>query len=395
MSLRDTYLWYDKVPRFYRTGTSSPEQVLEELMYRKMDKWSYLDDSEEYYELHTEARFAGVGFEMQKDEKGNLRVSFVHEDSPADRAGIKRGFRVLSIGGHKAEDVLERNLWLSDRGKERGVSVDFVFEDLGGNVREEKLVKDWISVKTTVYHRCFDVNGVKVGYLVFDSFLETSLAELNEVFAEFKKEGISELVLDLRYNEGGDIDATLYLGSLISGAITEGKVFAKVLYNNKYSDLDYEMYFGIDPLQTSSGEQYLLKPYALDLKRLVVITTDSTASASELLINGLKPFIEVIQVGSATYGKPVGSQPIGFGDSLISLINFRMINAEGEGNYFKGFQPTCPAVDDLTRPLGDPKEASLKEALYYLKCGECSQKANVKEGRAREPAPALPVEAIR
>jgi carboxyl-terminal processing protease len=111
---------------------------------------------------------------------------------------------------------------------------------------------------------------------------------------------------------------------------------------------------------------------ALNLDRVVIITTESTCSASELVINCLKPFIDISLIGDTTCGKPVGMYGYDFGDKHINFIELKTVNALNDGDYFDGIPSTCVADDDLERLLGDTQEASLKEALYYLINDSCS-----------------------
>jgi carboxyl-terminal processing protease len=108
------------------------------------------------------------------------------------------------------------------------------------------------------------------------------------------------------------------------------------------------------------------------LSRLVVIATRSSASASELVINGLRPFIPVVVIGDNTYGKPVGQYGIEFCDKVLAPVAFSLVNADGQGDYFNGIAPDCAAADDVEHDLGERDEASLAEALHYVRTGSCS-----------------------
>ncbi len=114
---------------------------------------------------------------------------------------------------------------------------------------------------------------------------------------------------------------------------------------------------------------------ALSLGRIVFITTGATASASEIVINGLEPFVEVAIVGSTTFGKPVGQLGFAFCERVLRPASFQTVNADGEGEFFAGIAPDCEAEDDLSKPLGDPREASMAEALHLLETGTCSTPA--------------------
>ena len=105
-----------------------------------------------------------------------------------------------------------------------------------------------------------------------------------------------------------------------------------------------------------------------------MITSGNTCSASECLINGLSPYLQVVTVGGTTCGKPVGGGAVGYGDQVYRLIMFKVVNARGKGDYYDGLPPTCAAPEDLTYGLGNPEEASLKAALYYIQHGRCPER---------------------
>jgi carboxyl-terminal processing protease len=177
--------------------------------------------------------------------------------------------------------------------------------------------------------------------------------------------GIDELILDLRYNGGGRTHVAGFLSELIAGDHVDEEIFVKYLHNDKFSDWDWVSEF-------SKPEN------ALNLTRVVIITTASTCSASELVINSLKPFVNVVLVGTTTCGKPVGMHGYDFGDKHISPIEFQGVNALGAGEYFDGIVPTCSSDDDLTKLFGDSEESSLGEALHYLTQGSCTVKRTLK-----------------
>jgi hypothetical protein len=156
-----------------------------------------------------------------------------------------------------------------------------------------------------------------------------------------------------------------YLAGLIGGYRTEGQVFTQFFHNDKNAALNRVMRFG-------------LPEHALGLERVIVITTRSSASASELLINALRPFIDVVIVGETTYGKPVGQYGFDFCDKVLVPVAFTLRNALGYGDYFGGFAPDCAAADDYEHPLGDVAEASLAEALHFIDTGRCSAAARTR-----------------
>ena len=202
----------------------------------------------------------------------------------------------------------------------------------------------------------FEQNGKKVGYLLFWSFDSQQESGLGNIFSRFEKEGIEDLILDLRYNSGGRLSIAQRLASMMSVETTKGKLFVKCIYNNRYRDRDMEYYFREPPV-------------GLNLKRLVVLTGKNTASASELIIKGLRPYIPVITVGERTSGKTVGQNSIEYGEKILHLVTFRCYNAMDQSDYQQGIPPDFPVDDDLTHPLGSPEEAMTKAALEYLGSG--------------------------
>jgi C-terminal processing protease CtpA/Prc len=168
------------------------------------------------------------------------------------------------------------------------------------------------------------------------------------------------------------VDVAQHLASYIGGLRTEGLVFAEYFHNDRNTFRNRILRF-----------QSKLQPLKLD--RLIVVTTKASASASELVINALRPFMPVVVVGGTTYGKPVGQYAIGFCDLLLAPVSFALRNADGQGDFFDGFPPDCPAPDDADHQLGDPDEGSLKEALRFATTGACSARPLSPQEKAGAP----------
>ena len=156
----------------------------------------------------------------------------------------------------------------------------------------------------------------------------------------------------------------------IGGANTDGQIFSNQVFNANNAGRNTTMFF-----QDRTD--------ALDLGRVIVITTGLTASASELVINSLVPYLDVVLIGDTTFGKPVGSFGFDFCDKTLNPISFTTRNANDEGDYFDGLAVNCPAADGLDSPLGDPQETLLVEALAYLQNGVCTVKAGKPPKRAK------------
>lgn len=230
--------------------------------------------------------------------------------------------------------------------------------------------------------KILDVDGEKVGYLMYNGFTRDFDNELNSAFAEFKAAGITNLVLDLRYNGGGNIETASDLASMITGQF-EGKTFAKQRWNEKYQRIFEE-----------NNPQNLLNLFnnriwngeninSLNLNKLYVIATGSSASASELVINGLKAHIDVVHIGTTTVGKFQGSIPVydspNFTRDSPSLntthtyamlpLVLTLVNANGVGEYTSGLTPDVKIIEYLSEfaPLGDVSEPLLSAALDQIK----------------------------
>ncbi|MDM8524573.1 S41 family peptidase [Desulfococcaceae bacterium HSG8] len=359
-AMTDTYLWYDKVPQADYTAYDSPEALLKHLRYNELDKWSYLTPTEEYYAYFISGKYIGPGFALEYDSNGYCRIKSVHRNSPAEAAGLKRTDKVIEINEKTIEEIEQDNLWGTILGQNLpGTKIRLKVEDTEGIVRELTLVQDWIAINAISDYDILNYNGLKIGYLVFDTFIEAAREELDSVFGYFKWNDIDELILDLRYNGGGEVSVARHLAGLIAGSRTDGEIFARYIHNDKYEYLN--------------GAEYFEKPgkNALNMDRVFFITTGASCSATELVMNSLRPFIDVIPVGDTTCGKPVGMYGDDFCDMHINPVEFRVTNADDEGDYFEGIPPACYAEDDLTRLFGDMEEDSLKEALYYIANGSC------------------------
>jgi hypothetical protein len=256
---------------------------------------------------------------------------------------------------------------------EIGVVSRITFESKTGQRRQAEMVKRVVTIPTVSLTRAYDVDGRRVGYLFFRNFVRPSIAALDDAFAALREAGVTELVLDLRYNGGGLVDVAVHLGSLIGGALTRGQAYATYKHNDRNARYNETIHF----------EDGAASPLALS--RLVAITTRGSASASELVINSLRPYIPVHIIGDATYGKPVGQYQIGFCGKVLAPVSFSLRNANDEGDYFDGLAPTCVAGDDVEHELGDVEEASLKEAFHFIRHGACSAPAALTTRFLRAP----------
>ena len=350
------YLWYDSVKTVNLDLFKTPFELLDSLMYKALDRFSYLAGKSQQDQLFNEGQYIGIGFGFKPDATGHLRVTFVFNDSPLATQGVKRGWIIKSVNGIT---VTSTTFTSSAFGKDAaGVSNTIVFEDLLGTEHTVIVSKKLITMNTVLTSKVLQFNNKKIGYLAFESFLNPSVTELNTAFAMFKSQQINDLVVDLRYNGGGRVDVADSMASSIAGDIANGNVFVYFNFNNRYTSQNSSSDFGNSR-------------YGFGLSRVFFITSEGTASASELVINGCKPYMTVYMVGEKTYGKPVGMipQPFANYDWVLMPIVFQTTNAKHEGNYFSGIDVNSTVGDDLIHELGDPQEACLASVLAFIQTG--------------------------
>jgi C-terminal processing protease CtpA/Prc len=325
----------------------------------------------------TEADF-GLGFKFTP--LNDLHVSFVYAQSSAGRQGVVRGWRVLSINGiaGNRDNRAAINAALS------GSNIIVLFQKPDGSQQTLTLRAETYQTNPVLSSKVIPLGTQKVGYLVFNTFLgNTAVSELQTAINGFKSQGIQELVLDLRYNGGGDTRILESLANMIKPNNAIGQVMYRMQWNSKYGPrLNKTINFSNDP----SG---------FNLSRMVIITTRSTASASEMLINSLRPYMNVTLLGENSVGKPIGFPVIPIQMSktdpsknfVVAPVAFKNVNARNEGDYFDGLPVDKIVEDDLTRDFGDPQEACLRQALSYFETGNL--RIGYESGRMATPDPTL------
>lgn len=360
--LNTYYYWYQNLPANVNpTNYSSPEAYLDAVRYRPIDNsYSFITSAAVSDAFYSDSQFVGYGFGYQVSGT-DIRVLQVYDSSPASEVGLSRGDRILTVNGQSVASLVTSNTIGSAFGAaEIGVVTNIEWETLAGTRRAGSMTKRLVTIPTVSLTRVVDFNGRKVGYLFFRNFVQPSIAALDDAFAALKAAGANELVLDLRYNGGGQVNVAVHLASLIGGARTSGQVMFNQIHNDK-----------IGP-RYNETTRFSSEAQALNLERLFVIATRSTASASELIINSLRPYMPVVVIGDATYGKPVGQYGFRFCDKILYPVAFSLKNANMEGDFYDGIPPTCVATDDYLRQLGDAGEPSFAEALAYLRTGACT-----------------------
>lgn len=363
------YYWWNLMPSVNKDSYSNPYDLMDAMMYKTLDKWSFVADYNEFI-AEMQGEFVGHGFRIGLDDSLNARIAMIYSKSPLYSSGVRRGWIVKTINGTAVAPVLQSGDATAYSNligpSTAGVTNVFVFKKPDGTETTISSTKASFTVNSVIACDTLHLStGEVAGHIVFDSFIQPSAQELADAFAYLKSAGVKDLILDLRYNSGGYLYIAQALASYIAGnsLATGQKYFATLTYNSKHQDQN-----------TSYNFKSTVSP--LDLTRLVVITTRLTASASEAVMNGLKPFIDVVSVGDTTYGKPVGMNGWAIGEKYFYWpITFKMVNAKNEGDYFDGLPPAKVVEDDITHDFSDRNELCLKEALNYLETGSVSAKS--------------------
>jgi len=352
------YYWVDSIGGFEPGNYASPDELLEAMRYNPRDRWSYITTKEENEQYYEEGTFVGYGFGYAPDENGKIRITYLYADSDMAGLGITRGWIINKINGNAIDDNSNISSLLG--ATQIGVSNTFEFESPSGEVITQTLSKKLVSINTVIYKDVFVSGSKKAGYMVFESFIGPSEEELNIAFNYFKSQNVNELVIDLRYNGGGMIDIVEHLAGYIIPDDLDNKKFLTYKHNEKNSNINESIYFN-------------QHPNSLRLNKVYFIAGKGSASASEAIINGLDPYIDVYIVGDDTYGKPVGMYSFNsrISDLVYVPICFSLVNANDYGNYFNGLTADSYVTDDVYHNFGI-EEAVFAEAMYHITYGSFS-----------------------
>ena len=366
-ALQDYYLFADQVPNTDPQVFDSASDVVRQLRFEERDPFSSVSNATSASLQFDAGLTFGVGYRWRYDDEGDARIIEVRPASPFGLAGVERGDIILTLDGLQWDDETldatfgERVIGTPDnpatsdwqiRKRDTGEVVEL-------EITSAQYRIDTVLRATTYTNPAFDG---RTGYLFFSSFLNTSVQELEAAADFFQERQITELILDLRYNGGGRVFVAEILASLIVGSDLSGQLLYEYRYNDRYTDENYSLSFD------DSVDQ-------LGLSRVVILTTDNTASSSEIVIAGLQPYIDVVTIGEATSGKPYISSPNDRCDERLNLMEAEGFNAAGM-SVFGGIQPICFAADDIQNdfginPVTGEIEGFLLSALDYVVFGTC------------------------
>lgn len=382
-TMRDIYLWYYDIPADDAlTFTAAPKDFFPKLL-SKQDRFSYIELTESTTKSIDNSSTYGFDFLLYTPKGAPkervARVIFVLPGSPAAEAGLKRGDWITGIHG---ETLTQSNYgYLYNGGDEELVTATLEVEEDGTLVwNEDKRLQitasRWVENNPFYVDTVYTVGSTKIAYLMYNLFStgpqdlpggKEYNDQMRAIFSHFKGSDINDFILDLRYNPGGYLTCSQVLASLLAPADKLGETYCSLAFNQLNIDQDFSL-----PL-----DKDLTGGANLNLKRLYVIVTNQTASASEAVINCLRPYMDVILIGTKTVGKNVASEPYSTekhpGFILHPMVAF-VNNSLGEANYADGIKPDYTLDESVftetLKELGDTEEIMLRNTIALITEGE-------------------------
>jgi len=430
---KQTYLWYDALPAYeafnprsyttYGTGLNAFEKELFNITQYKINastgkayeysateptypKYSYIDDKSSsgstafVPSAFSSVELSGVGNDfgigLSAVTGTDIRIRYVNPSSPGYIASLQRGDRIVTINNRTARADSQTEVDFINNAFNSS-TITLKVEKANSTISTVSLTKTSYTTSPVMKTSVITKSNKTIGYIVFARFSSTSnaVADLDKAFADFAKSGITDLIVDLRYNGGGYVSTAEHLVNLIAPSTLNGKTMYTEYYNDimqkgnasilKYQPLyddnnkltpytggvngKFATYADVDYSVNGNTNKFAKAGSVNNLKTVCFIVSGNTASASELTINSLKPYLTVKLIGSKTYGKPVGFFGITIDKYSVYMSNFQSRNANGEGDYFDGMAVDISATDDVTHDFGDQNEVCLSKALAYLTTG--------------------------
>jgi len=384
--MHDAYLWEQFLPNLSPNKEPDSRAYFYKLLYQEdRDSW-IVDDYEELAAMFDGVQLAtGISANPGLIDNNEVItiVEYVTPNSPAADSGIERGDIIYAIDGQSLDTSNYYSLYYQS-------TATLEFADWDGSQilpdgRKITLTAVELNQNPIVHSEVIDYQGQKIGYLVYTQFTagqnDEWLQELNIVFDDFKTQGVSDVVVDLRYNGGGSLDLSAYIASTLGSvtAMQNNDVYVNLVWNEAYNQFwkEYDMDKDGQP-DGEDSEQLVIKlptsEFNLNLSKVYFLTTANTASASESLMVGLYPYIDVVQIGNTTYGKCYGSITIDdWADPkrhnwAMQPIVLKYSNADGYTDFVNGILPDYIVDDNLlyAEPFGNHNDPLLAKALEEI-----------------------------
>ena len=396
--LNQYYLWQADVPnladnRFanqtaldaFLVNYKVPKDLFDALRVSPtIDRFSWMVDDYVTLEQSLQGTSKNNGVEFGLSYKPNSTtevfgyVKYIIPGSDAATKDIRRGEMFTAVNGTQLTVSNYESLLFGTNDSYTLTMADYNGTTINSNGKTVILTKTTLTENPILIKNVITVGTKKIGYLMYNGFYADFDLQLNNAFGDFKAQGITDLVLDLRYNSGGSVRTATYLASMITGQFT-GKVFAKQQWNSKINAyFEKEDPNGLRNFFTDKIGSTAIN--SVNMSKVYFLTTKSTASASELIINGLKPHINVVQIGDVTTGKNVGSVTLYDSPDFTAKnrnanhkyamqpIVLKIVNSDGFGDYFNGLTPTHELKETISTfgVLGNENEPLLKLAIAKI-----------------------------
>lgn len=388
-SMKRYYYWADEMPA--KPDYQLPVKDFFKSLLSPKDRFSFMVNTEDSSSYPRSIRNM-YGFDYTIVQLANNEVvtvvKLVLQNSPAFNAGLERGMIITKVNG-KVMTAANAEAMASSI-KDQTVVELTVGKWQNGSVKDEKNITVYygFSFEQPVLSKVFEKNGKKIGYMYIYDFPDGMTQTLYQKFGELKAAGVKELILDLRYNYGGSVSSAAALCSLIPSGLSSGSPFIIFKGNKNGGEVKrtFAQQIAYDP---KALDFTTLRANALGLQKVFILTSNSTASAAEIVVNNLKPYMQVIQIGDTTLGKDMAGfvvedkrKPRKISWQIHPVI-YKVFNASGAGEYSSGISPQSN-VNEFAGlpllPLGDPNETLISSALNggYFKSADHEKNGNIK-----------------
>jgi len=408
--MSDVYLWEDQMPDLDPEYQEDPKQYFYDLLY-SADKYSWIvDDYEELAAMFdgiSQSTGISVNWGLIDETQIIGIVEYITPGSPAEEASITRGDIIISIDGKELNTENYYDLYYQ-------TTAIFAFADWDGsqlvpNDKNVSITAIVLNKNPIVHHEIIEYEGKKVGYLVYTQFTSGEngewRTELDNVLGKFKDAGVSDMVVDLRYNPGGSLDLSAYIASSLGPktVMENEEVYVKLVWNQAYNQFwkDYDLDEDGKADGANSVQLVIKMPESdvnLDMSTVYFLTTGGTASASESLMTGLYPYVDVVQIGETSYGKCYGSVTIDDQADqkrhswAMQPIVLKYSNSQGFTDFVNGIDPDFLVEDILlyAEPFGSQNDPFLAKALSEITGVYPTLKSATMQKNAFKSLPALP-----